>query len=65
MKKVAVKVPFTLHRDNGEVVKYGLGIIDMPDVDADHFWTRIHTANEPTIAAIDAAQEKKQKQKAD
>ena len=61
--KVAIKTPFILNRDNGETVRYGLGIHDMPDADANHFWTKLHTANEPTIASIDEAQDKKPKVK--
>ncbi|MBC7074667.1 MAG: hypothetical protein H5T98_01065 [Syntrophomonadaceae bacterium] len=40
--KVVVHTPFTLTRDNGEKVRYEMGVKEMPDADAKHWFAQIH-----------------------
>lgn len=39
--KIIVHTPFTLTRDDGSKVQYGLGEHDMPEADAVHWYTRL------------------------
>lgn len=40
--KVVIHTPFTLTRDNGEKVRYELGVKDIPDADAKHWFAQLH-----------------------
>jgi hypothetical protein len=42
MAKVTIAKKFTLNRDDGSSVTYGPGNHDMPDADADHWYTKLH-----------------------
>lgn len=57
--KVAIKKAFTLTRDNGEQVHYSVGIHEMHEKDATHWFTKAH-AGDP-----EAEEVKKPKAKAE
>jgi len=42
MAKVTIAKKFTLNRDDGSSATYGPGNHDMPDVDAKHWFTKLH-----------------------
>jgi hypothetical protein len=40
--KAVIHTPITMRRDNGDVVKYGMGVKDIPEADARHWFARLH-----------------------
>ena len=59
--KVAISKAFTLNRDDGTSVNYSVGIHDMPEIDAVHWWTKIHTEIEKIEAEVEATVKSKTK----
>lgn len=53
MPKILVKTPFRLVRDDGSDQKFGVGVHEVSEKDADHWYTKIHS--EPYVADVDQA----------
>ena len=50
--KIAIAKAFTLNRDDGTSVTYKPGLIDMPDADAKHWFTGLHTETEKAVEDV-------------
>ncbi|MDE1905291.1 MAG: hypothetical protein KGH75_02415 [Rhodospirillales bacterium] len=55
MAKVYVRKPFPLTMPDGTVHQYEIGMQEMPDEHADHWFTKAHTIGEPTLADLRGA----------
>ncbi len=53
MPKILVKTPFRLVRDDGTDQKFTVGVHEVSQKDADHWYTKIHS--EPYVADADQA----------
>lgn len=49
--RVYVKKAFRLTRDDHSIVHYGTGIHDMPEKDAEHWYTKAHSESLPVMVA--------------
>lgn len=65
--KIQVIKPFTLLHDDGTEQKYAVGVHDVPEIVADHWYTKLHVAAEEVAEKIEEKVEEllgKPKQKA-
>lgn len=52
--KVQVVKPFTLTHDDGTQQAYGVGVHDVPDIVAEHWYTKLHLAVEEEVEKVEA-----------
>lgn len=58
MKVIVIK-PFKLTRDDGSVEDYGIGEHDMPEIDANHWFTKLFAAPSKVEAKAKVTKEDK------
>ncbi len=51
--QIQVVKPFTLTHQDGTQQAYGVGVHDVPDIVAEHWYTKLHLAAEGAVAKVE------------